>query len=71
MLGQECTDKVKLSHLDNVMVPNKYVHWLNVTVNDLCIVERLQALTYLHEVLPDDFLRESLLQLIPLLNEAP
>lgn len=58
------------SHLDNVMVSYKDVHWLDISVDDLVAVQRLQALTHLDEVLPDDVLRKHLLQLVPLLDEA-
>ena len=59
------------TYLDNIMVAHKDVHRLDVSVNDLGIVQGLQALTDLHEILPNDFLWESLFQLIALLDESP
>ena len=58
------------NYLHNIVIPHKDVHGLDVAMNDLGVVQGLKALTDLHEVLPDDLLWESLLQLIPLLNES-
>lgn len=52
------------------MIAHKDVHWLYVTMYDLGCMKGLQALTDLHEVLPDDFFWESLFQLISLLDES-
>lgn len=57
-------------YLDNIMVPYKNVHGLDIAMNDLGVVQGLKALTDLHEILPDDFFWEGLLQLIPLLDES-
>lgn len=52
------------------MVSHKDIHGLDVAMNDLGIVQGLKALANLHEIFPDDLLREGLLQLIPLLDES-
>ena len=52
------------------MITNKDVHRLDVTVDDLGIVQGLQPLTDLHKVLPDDLLWKSLFQLIPFLDKS-
>lgn len=57
-------------YLDNIMVPYKDIHGLDIAMDNLGIMKGLHALTDLHEIFPDDLLRECLLQLIPLLDES-
>ena len=58
------------NYLDNIMVPHKDIHGLDVAMDDLGIVQGLEAFTNLHEIFPDDLLWKGLLQLIPLLDES-
>lgn len=45
-------------YLDDVMIPNKYIGWLDVPVNDVVLVQMLQPLADLDYVLPDHLLHE-------------
>lgn len=58
------------NYLDNIMIPHKDIHGLDVAMNDLGIVQGLEALTNLHEIFPDDLLWKGLFQLVPLLDES-
>ena len=60
----------RVAHLDNVVVTHKDVDGLDVPVNDLMAVKRLQALANLNEVLPDDLFRERLFELCAFSDEA-
>ena len=57
-------------YLDNIMVPYKDIHGLDIAMNYLGVMKGLHALTDLHEIFPDYLLWEGLLQLIPLLDES-
>lgn len=49
----------KGSDLDDVMLPYKNVRWFDVPVNDVVLVQVLQAFADLYEILPDHLLQNS------------